>query len=313
MFTRFLLGPCLAALVMGTALSAATSISNADKTGGFLLAVPARGLGATTLFEAIDKTKAAGGKVIDLEVGQKLSVDGPVFDEQMAEEQIKMLNDKLEGIKAVSATLVLGTDAKKNEKIFELAQKLGLTTLNAELAGDAASWVPKEEGKSTALDRIRNLADKFDINVALINIVKVEGSRLWEPNYLLSLVTNRTVRLGVCADTQRFAQSGLDPLNSLRTLNGRVFACRLSDLEKASGNPVAYGAGASDLKGMLVELKRQVFDGPLLIETATASSAGNVGKCRDFVKTEGDKAAAAGKRACRSRWICAFRPMAGCG
>ena len=65
-----------AALTAGT-LSAENKIPEECSTGGYFLGCQAYTFNRFTLFEAIEKTAAAGGKVIEFYPGQKLSKDEP--------------------------------------------------------------------------------------------------------------------------------------------------------------------------------------------------------------------------------------------
>ena len=71
--------PCWIALALALTLSAQaeTKIPDEYKTGGFFIGCQAYTFNRFTVFEAIEKTAAAGGKVIEFFPGQKLSKDEP--------------------------------------------------------------------------------------------------------------------------------------------------------------------------------------------------------------------------------------------
>ena len=63
---------------------------------------------------------------------------------------------------------------------------------------------------------------------------------------------------------------GLDPVECLRKLDGRIITLHFKDLVKAANgkgyHDVPWGTGTSNAKGMLEELKRQHFHGAICIE-----------------------------------------------
>lgn len=63
-------------------------------------------------------------------------------------------------------------------------------------------------------------------------------------------------------------RSGLDPVDCLKKLEGRVIALHFKDLNETGlkTNDVPWGTGISNAKGMLAELKRQKFKGAICVE-----------------------------------------------
>ena len=66
-----------AALVAGTGTAHAEPIPEQYKQGGFAIGAQAYTFNRYTVFEAIEKTATAGGKVIEFFPGQKLSKEEP--------------------------------------------------------------------------------------------------------------------------------------------------------------------------------------------------------------------------------------------
>jgi len=122
------------------------------------------------------------------------------------------------------------------------------------------------------LDLVEKLVKEFDIRVAIHEHARRANDaeyKLWDPNYVLSLVKNRYRRSGACADTGHWVRSGLKPVECLQILKGRIMSSHLKDLNEF-GNPdahdVPFGQGVSGVKEILDELKRQGFDGNISIE-----------------------------------------------
>lgn len=68
-----------------------------------------------------------------------------------------------------------------------------------------------------------------------------------------------------CCDVGHWARSGLDPIETLKKLQGRILTFDLKDVD-AKGQCLPFGAGKGDIRGILGELHRQAFRGVLGIE-----------------------------------------------
>jgi sugar phosphate isomerase/epimerase len=274
-------------------------------TGGFVVGCAAYTFRQGTAFEAIDKTKACGGKVIEFFAWQKLSAEtGDVkLDENLSDENIKRLKAKLDdaGIQAVNcyvnnAHFAAGNkDESGPRKVFEFARKLGLRGLTGE---------PPED----QLDIVEKLAKEYDIQFCFHNHPKDEKKpdyRNWEPAYVLSLVKNRDRHIGVCVDTGHLVRSGIKPVDAIKTLGNRVLSAHLKDLNdwKPDAIDQPYGQGVADIKGVLAELKRVGFKGHIAIEyeNTTDHLLDDVKQCIEFVRVEGGKLPAAKKKAAKAK------------
>src|SRR5665213_784250 len=101
----------LAASLRLTGLNAsATSIPENCQTGGFALGCQAWTFNRFSVMEAIDKTAAAGGKVIEFYPGQTFSPEHPdwKFDHNASDEMISEVQARLkkDGIRAVNYGVV---------------------------------------------------------------------------------------------------------------------------------------------------------------------------------------------------------------
>jgi sugar phosphate isomerase/epimerase len=135
---------------------------------------------------------------------------------------------------------------------------------------------------------------EFDIRVAIHNHPRQPNNanyKVWNPEYVLSMVKDRDARIGACADPGHWATSGLTPLDGIKTLKGRVVSVHLKD-RTAIGKEtedVPFGAGISNVKGMLDELKKQGFAGNIAIEYETKweNSVPDVAQCIGFFRGYG--------------------------
>jgi len=99
---------------------------------GFAVGCQAWTFNRFSVFEAIDKTAEAGGKVIEFYPGQKLSKEQPdiKFDHNASDDIIAKVKAKLaeKGIRAVNYGVVgIPKEEAGARKVFEFAKKLDLT------------------------------------------------------------------------------------------------------------------------------------------------------------------------------------------
>jgi len=265
--------------------TAAQAIPESFQTGGFVLGCQAWTWNRYTVFEAIDKTAACGGKVIEFYPGQKVAADGPTkFDHDAPDETIALVQAHLEksGVRAVNYGVVgIPKDEAGARKVFDFARKLGLRAITTE--------------STESIDTIEKLVKEYDISVGFHNHPRRPndaGYKVWDPNYILTLVQGRDARLGAAADTGHWARSGLKPVECLRILKGRVVSVHLKDLNefgKTDAHDVPYGTGVNDTKGILDELKAQGFAGNISIEYEYNwdKSMPEVAQCVGFVRGYG--------------------------
>jgi sugar phosphate isomerase/epimerase len=263
---------------------AAPPIPDDCKIGGFALGCQAYTFKNFTAFEAVEKTAQAGGKTIEFYPGQKLSTEKPdlklhhdASDETIAAIKAHLAKHK---IRAVNYGVVGGKDAAEWRKIFEFAKKLELYAITT------------EDVKN--VDAIEKLVKEFDIKVAYHEHAKKPNDpnyKLWDPNFVLSLVKDRDSRMGACADTGHWATSGLTPLDCIKILKGRIISLHLKERAKIGERlpDAIYGTGVSDIKGILDELKKQGFTGHISIEYENNwdNSVPDVKKCVEFVRDYG--------------------------
>ena len=278
---------CCAALTWAAAASlhAENAIPESCKAGGFFIGCQAYTFNRFSVFEAIDKTAQAGGKIIEFYPGQKLSPQEPdvKWDHNASAEAVAKVKEKLAACKVTAVNYgVVGIpkDEAEARKIFEFAKALGLYALTTESAD--------------ALDTIEKLAKEYDIKVGFHNHPKSANEpdyRMWDPNYVLSLVKDRDARLGAAADSGHWVRSDLNPVECLRILKGRIISSHLKDLNQMglAAHDVPFGTGVSDIPGLLNELQTQHFAGNIAIEYEYnwENSTPDVGQCIGFVRGYG--------------------------
>ena len=156
-------------------------------------------------------------------------------------------------IEMINYGVVIASDEAEWEKIFGFAKDMGVQTLIAEPAPEHFNFIEK-------------LCEDYKINLAIHNHPYPSG--FWEPDSILKYVTGRSQRIGACADIGHWVRSGLDPLNCLRMLEGRIISIHFKDLNENDrhAHDVIWGTGVCDVPALLQELKNQEFRGVFCIE-----------------------------------------------
>ncbi len=266
---------------LGT-VRAADPIPDDRRIAGVAIGCQAYTFNRFTAFEAIEKTAAAGAKVIEFYPGQKLSPAEPdlKLHHDASPETLAKVKAKLKehDIMAVAYGVVgLSKDEAECRKVFEFAKAMGIRVINTESVD--------------ALDTFEKLVKEYDIQVGFHNHPKRENNpdyKVWDPRYILEIVKDRDARIGACADTGHWMRSGLKPIDCLRILKGRVVSSHLKDLNAygKGSHDVPYGTGEADMDAILDELAAQGFSGPASIEYEHnwENSLPEVTKCVEYLK-----------------------------
>jgi len=207
-----------------------------------------------TFYEAVEKVASLGLHCIEAYPSQKLSKQKPELkiNESMSAATRKEVKTRLAdaGVKLLNFGVCgLPKDEKACRKTFEFAVQMGIETLVSEPPADA-------------LDVIEKLTDEYKIDVAIHN--HPEPSRYWNPDTVLEACKGRSKRIGACADTGHWMRSGINPVDALKSLQGRIISFHLKDLNKygrQGAHDVPWGTGKADICAILAEVYRQKFKG----------------------------------------------------
>jgi sugar phosphate isomerase/epimerase len=265
------------AVLVGTcvlAQDAAKAASAADKLG-WQMAIHAYTFRKFSIFECIDKTAALGLEHMSLSGSVNLGGTNMVTTVQLSDQDAEAIRKAVaaKGIKLVNIGVVkLPPEEAASGKVFEFAKKMGIDTLVA-------------EPEPAALDTVEKLCTEYHIKVAIHNHPK--PSHYWNPDTVLEALKGRTPLMGACADTGHWLRSGLDPLECLKKLDGRVITLHFKDLvpeepkapdtapaagkkkKRSEAKPmhdVPWGTGVGNVKAQMAELKRQHFRGAFGVE-----------------------------------------------
>jgi sugar phosphate isomerase/epimerase len=261
---------------------AADPIPDSQKINGFALGCQAYSFNRFSVFEAIEKTAYAGGKVIEFYPGQKLSKDQAdvKFSHDAAPDVWEKVKAKCKehGITPIAYGVVgLSKDEAKSRKVFDFAKAMGIRVINTESVD--------------ALDTFEKLVKEYDIKVAFHNHPKKPNDpnyKVWDPNYILEITKDRDARVGACADIGHWVRSGLKPVECVKILKGRILSSHMKDLHAPlpSGHDVHWGQGVSDVPAILAEYRAQGFEGPISVEYEHnwENNAEDAKACIAFVK-----------------------------
>jgi sugar phosphate isomerase/epimerase len=224
---------------------------------GWRLGIQAWTLREYTFLEALEKIESLGLHYVEMFPGQRVGGDtdaktGP----GMAPEVVAMIQEALKArnIRLVSYGVTgLPGDETRCREIFDWARRMGIETICS-------------EPSQNALPMIDKLAQEYGVNVAIHN--HPTPSRYWNPDTALKAFEGLSRRIGVCGDTGHWSRSGLDPLECLRKLEGRIVTLHFKDLNRKgrAAHDVPWGTGVCDAPAMMTELRRQGFRGVVSVE-----------------------------------------------
>jgi len=246
----------------GKVKTVAKGAPDAEKLG-WRLGCQAYTFRRVTFFDAIDRVAALGLKVIEAYPGQKV---GPKINTRvgpgMDAATVKAIKDKLKsaGVKLVNygVTGIPGDEAKARV-FFKWCKMMGIETIVT-------------ESNHKFLDK---LCEEFKMNVAFHN-----HPNSWPPDKVLAATKGRSKRIGACADNGHWMRKGINPLESIKKLKGRIISFHFKDLNKfGRGHDVPWGTGKGDVKAQLAELHKQGFKGVFSIEYEHKFTMEDLAKC----------------------------------
>ena len=221
-----------------------------------------------TFFETLDYVKKLGIRYLEAYPGQALGGENPGarFDHTMDEATRDMVTSRLEeaGITLISYGVVgMENTPDSMEAVFGFARAMGIRTINTEPGYDDFSLLEK-------------MVKRYNIRVAIHN--HPPPTKYARPETVLERVRDLDPRIGACADTGHWLRTGVDPLEALRLLEGRIVNVHLKDLDAfgvRDARDVPFGQGKADIRGILAELTLQGYYGPLAVEHENPADVDN--------------------------------------
>ncbi len=211
-----------------------------------------------TFYEAVDKVASLGMDWIEGYPGQRVSEEIDTgFGHTMDPETRNLVRAKLAdaGVRLRAYGVVdLPDDTVECRRVFDFAQEMGVKVIVTD---------PRED----ALDLIEMLCEEYQIKVAIHNHPK--PSHYWDPDTVLAAVKGRSKLIGACGDTGHWMRSGMNPVEALQKLEGRLISLHFKDVNEfgvREARDVVWGTGQADVRALLTELDRQNFEGVFSIE-----------------------------------------------
>lgn len=247
-------------IIAAMALLAGCSQKSATEKLGWNLAIQSYTFHNFTLEEAMNKTEELGLHYMEVFPGHRLGGDfgDEVFGFGMSDEAKTKFKDLAasKGIKMVGSGVFTTDNPDDWEKEFAFAKEMGFEYITCEPA--MQDW-----------DLVEKLAKQYGIKVSVHNHPK--PSTYWNPDSLLNAINGRSDLLGSCADVGHWRRCGLDQLECLRKLKGRIISLHFKDIAAENENgdyqhDVIWGTGVLDVKEMMRILKEQGFRGYFAIE-----------------------------------------------
>lgn len=209
-----------------------------------------------SLEEAFDKTQELGLHYAEVFPGHRLGDDfgDQVFGFQMDEATKAKVKEMAasRGIKMIGTGVFTTDNPEDWEKEFAFAKDMGMEFITCEPA--LSDW-----------DLVEKLSKQYGIKVSVHNHPK--PSTYWHPDSLLNAISGRSEMLGSCADVGHWRRCGLDQMECLRKLDGRIISLHFKDISSdPSQHDVIWGTGVLDVRSMMNILKEQGFKGCFAIE-----------------------------------------------
>jgi L-ribulose-5-phosphate 3-epimerase len=233
-----------------------------------------------SLYESLDMIAALGIQYVEPAFFLALDKARPELktSEDLPSDVRKELKAKLadRGIAMSSFYANLDDDQARARRIFGFCKEMEVGMIVA-------------EPPAAAFDMIEKLCDEYQINVAIHNHPESPQSKYWRPENVLAVCKGRGKRIGACCDTGHWVRSGLDPVECLKKLEGRIVGFHLKDaaeMGNRTSRDVPLGEGKANYAAVLKELKRQGYRGVTSIEYEYDSPAltADVAKCVAFVE-----------------------------
>lgn len=206
--------------------------------------------------ETLDMSKKADVKYVEGFFFHKLGEDfGNRGVSELADGELDKMQEMLaERDLEMRSMYAGGSTAADWMRMYELGERLGLDFLVGE--PEPEHW-----------DLLDSLGKATNIKMAIHE--HAQGlSRFWHPDSVLVALEGRE-SFGACADLGHWVRSGLDPVESLKKLEGHLISVHAKDLDEfgnLEANDVKLSTGVIDYEAVIKELNRQGFDGPIYVE-----------------------------------------------
>jgi sugar phosphate isomerase/epimerase len=202
-----------------------------------------------SFFKAIDSVNALGLHYIEAYPGQEVDADkkvkmGPEQSPEVRAAIKKKLADSNVKLVSFGVTSIPKDDAGARQ-LFDWAKDMGIETIVSE---------PNEK----QMDQIDKLCNEYGIRMAIHN--HPNPNHYWNPDTEVKALEGHSKMVGSCSDVGHWQRSGVNPVEALKKLKGRIIESHFKDLNafgKREAIDVPWGTGTGDAKAMLEEIRDQ--------------------------------------------------------
>lgn len=242
------MGKLISLTVAGLVLSAVAAAQQPAWTLiGWRTVVLSSSFRQSTIVDAIDKTAAAGAKMMEGYVVQKVSAGIPKsFDWNLADAEVAVVRQKLRSA-GVSMPAYYTRNIPKDEegirKLFGFAKALGVETIIGEPPPEQLAFIDK-------------FATEYGINVAIHNHTPKNSPFYWDPKNQMQALEGRSKRMGVCPDIGAWVRGNIKPAEALAVVKDRLLGFHVHDPNQfgPEGRDVALGTGVAGVAELLTQV-----------------------------------------------------------
>jgi len=262
-------------VIMALALTGCTEsqVSNKLAIDSWDLAVQTYTFRKFTLFESIEKAQECGIECIEAFPNQVISKD--ILDQEgkplklwytlsdqvkdKIKAKLKKHNVRMTNFGVAGWVHLAYEDEEDIKVIFDFLKDMGVETFLI------------EPHKLEIVPVIDKYARKYKIKVGIHNHPsRSDKYKYRSADSVLKVIDGTSKYFGAAPDVGHWVRSGLDPVEELKKLDGRIVGMHLKDVKARPGKKhkrdVPFGTGLCKINEVLHELNRQGFTGVITIE-----------------------------------------------
>jgi inosose dehydratase len=230
-------------LVLGVSAVAALVKPDRKPDGGLKLGMASYSYRKFTLDQAIEMTKDAGLKYINLKADFHLPLKSTKEECQAARAKIEAAGLTLVG----GGVIYMKNNDAEIQNIFDYAVNAGMPIIVCSPAVDA-------------LDTVEKMAKQTGIMIAIHNHGPTDKTYP-SPMDVFNMVKDRDPLMGICMDVGHTARIGVDPVECIEKCGDRLHDMHIKDVTKTSpkGEEIEVGRGVLDIVGILKALEARNY------------------------------------------------------
>jgi len=230
-------------LALGASAVAALVKPDRKPDGGLKLGMASYSYRKFTLDQAIEMTRDAGLKYINLKGDFHLPLKSTREECQAARAKIEAAGLTLVG----GGVIYMKNNEHESQNIFDYAVNAGMPVIVCSPAVDA-------------LDTVEKMAKQTGIVIAIHNHGPTDKTYP-SPMDVYKMVKDRDPLMGICMDVGHTVRIGVDPVECIEKCGDRLHDMHIKDVTKASpkGEEIEVGRGVMDIVGILKALEARNY------------------------------------------------------